>query len=215
LIVWKRPGDYGFSVHEKTGRIFLHNSGDVDVVRLRDGRSLAKFSVKGPRAPAIRTEGDWVVLDPQGEGSELFDLVGWFDRGEEPIHVIDANSRIRSIAGNVATISLVVGDVLLSRNEGSSGVNQAIAALDAYSLSNFGPPQNELAPYEQVIALLERYPRSRKVKEAMNALRAIPDAMASLERVIETAPPSLKAPAIALAAYNGHTRFVAPECSKP
>jgi hypothetical protein len=39
--------------------------------------------------------------------------------------------------------------------------------------------------------------------------------MASLERVIETAPPSLKAPAIALAAYSGDTRFVAPECSKP
>ena len=122
--------------------------------------------------------------------------------------IIDNQSNARTVAKNVPFLSRVVGDVLLSQNVGMSGFNRAMAPLEAYSLSRFAPSEDQLDAHHKVVAVLERYPFPYEASDALTALRPIPGAMASVERVIANGPSAIRSSAIAVAGLTGDPRFV-------
>ena len=196
-LVWRRSGREGVFVQEGTERLFVVTKDAGEIVDLSNGGVLGRFPVVGRGMMNVHTEGSVVLVGREGPRHEA-------------VYVIDGRSRARPVAKNIGPASLVVGDVLLSQNVGQSGVNRAVASLDAYSLSRFAPPQSELPSYQQVVAVLERYPSTWEAREAWKELRTIPDAMASLEKVIATEPPAIRNQAIAIASETGDPRFVAP-----
>jgi hypothetical protein len=193
-IAWKRAGRFRVGVQEKTGRVILVGQDSVEVAQLGDGRTLARFPLANRRGANVLTDGGLVVVDPWGPGSD-------------PLLVIDGKLQARSVAKNITFVSQVVGDVLLSQNVGMSGFNRENAPLEAYSLVRFAAAESELDPYHQAVAVLERYPLPYQAHEALPALRPIPDAMASLEKIISSGAPGPISAAIAVAGLTGDPRF--------
>lgn len=196
-VAWKKAGRFHVGVQERTGRLILVGPDGVEVVQVSDGRSLAHFPMVGRGGANILGDGDLIVVDRWGVGTD-------------PILVIDRKLQARVVAKNVPFLSRVVGDVLLSQNVGMSGVNRGNAPLEGYSLARFAPPEADLDPSGKVVAVLERFPFSYQSQDALLALRPIPDAMAALEKIISTGTAGLTSSAIAVAGLSGDPRFVGP-----
>jgi hypothetical protein len=196
-IAWKRAGRLRVGVQARAGRVILAGQDGVEVAQLGDGRTLARFPLANRRGATVLTDGDFVVVDPWGPGSD-------------PLLVIDGKLQARTVAKNITFVDRVVGNVLLSQNVGMSGFNRENAPLEAYSLARFATPESELDPYHQAVAVLERYPLPYQAHDALPALRPIPNAMASLEKIISSGPPGPVSAAIAVAGLTGDPRFAGP-----
>ena len=115
-IAWKKQGRFHVAVQERTGRLILVGPDAVEVAQAGDGRSLARFPMPGRGGANILTDGDLIVVE------------GW-GAGTDPILVIDPQLRAPHLAKNVPFLSRAVADVLLSQNVGMSGVNRENAPL--------------------------------------------------------------------------------------
>jgi len=193
-VAWKRNGEKQIVGHDE-GRIVLLGDGELEVVELRDGKSQASFATAAKGGADVLADAGLLLIAPR-------------NRSDEPIHLLDAQSRVRKIAKNVAFLSQLASNVLLSRDVGMSGDKREAASLAAYSLSRFGPPANQLPPYERLLAVLELHPFAYDAHDALPELRKIPDWTALLQRAIATGPERLKSSAIAVVELSGDARFL-------
>ena len=198
--VWKRSGAPQITVDPKSSRVFLLGDGVLEVLRLENGARLMRLPSLHKGMSTITTDGEVVLLVPV-----LVPVLA----DKEPVYLLGPQLRLQPLDRNVKSFDQMAAGVLLSRDVGSSGINQRVATLQAYSLSRFAPPQDRLDPYQQVFAVLERHSHSRESHPALAALRPIPEAMSSLVRVIRTEP-ELRSAAIGVAERTADPRFLAP-----
>jgi hypothetical protein len=194
-VAWKRAHVSMMSAHEKAGALLLPEDGPVSLVRLSDGAPIAKLPV------GELWGGDRLLSD----GNLTLIYVGG---PANPVFVLDSKSRVQPIARHVDFFDGVSRGVLLSRNWRASA-DFALAPLEAYSLTEFAPPQNRLGPYDKVVSVLEFLPyREYAGPRVLAALRPIPGFSQSLEKIIAGGPAQLKSEAIAVAGLTGDARFV-------
>ncbi len=208
-IAWQRSGKYWPHVVAGDQRLILTSGertakneagqqvvtdGVLEVVRLSDGGVLAKQKYeKG--VGDVHSGAGLIVIEASGAG-------------DDPVLVVDAQSRIQTLAPNVMFFDHVSAGVLLSRNVGMSGWNREAAPLDAYSLTRFAPPYARLPPHEQVLAVLG-LASSWVARYTLELLQPIPNWQASIERVIAEGPSELRGAALDVAGETGDPRYAA------
>ncbi len=194
-VAWKHPGELLISGGDGS-RLVTWRGEDIEVLRTSDGSVLAKVRNAGKGGADVLSDGRTMLIAPHGPG-------------DGRVFLLTPGSQPRAIAGNVPFLDVIVGDVILSKNVGMSGINRDVAPLEAYSLSHFAPPLEQLGPYERLVATLELHTVDYGWSETLAELRKIPDWQASLEKVVATGPERVRSVAVSIAGLTGEPRYLA------
>ncbi len=193
-LLWRWPAPGSFFAEATSGRLFVTRSDGFDVLRLADGSRLLDVPAVHLVGAKFLSDGERVVVVPHGPA--------------KAVYLVDASSRLRTIAKNLTFLDDAASGVLVSRNVGMSGMKRDVAPLEAYSLVKFLPPENSLDPPHRVIAVLERFPLGYEATRALVEIQSIPGGMAALEEVLRTGPTDLRSIAAAIAGITRDPRFV-------
>ena len=197
---WNRRARSGPLTHDAQ-RLLVVGDDSIEVVRHADGATLAKIAVPEAFMVTPLSDGERILIAPNGKVSEV-------------VYLVDAQSRVRALARNVAALfwgrPQVGGGVLLADRFTISGANIGGKSLEAYSLTQFAPAQERLAPNDQVVSVLERYYFDFRSEHAARALQPIPGWATTIQTIIASGPDELRGPAIAVAARSRDPRFLAP-----
>ncbi len=191
---WERRGR-SMPLSRDAQRLLFVGEESIEIVRLADGATLAQIAVPHDGFLTPFSDGERILIAPNGEMSNV-------------VYLVDAQSRVRALAKSAGDLSHAGGGVALAERAILYGVNTKVESLDAYSLTQFAPAQELLAPHDQVVSVLERYYFNFMEKDAVPAIQPIPGWTTSLQTIIATGPAELSGPAIVVAGRSHDPSFL-------